>query len=237
LIDIIYEKTLKHINKLGGFCLEVSSIEMNIAFIFTQLLSKQTIKIIDIGGACGANYFFARKLLPQDVGLSWLVMETPAMVKKASALATDELIFSLSDAEKIGSLAGKEVDALLFSGVLQYLPEPYEYLRKTITIEAKYIIICRTCFFEDSDALYIRKSHLFENGPGSAPNDFADREVQYPERILNLNEIRNILSADYDCLAAWNKEPLRYVFGKEVVAFSALYKKRETSLTDSEAAK
>lgn len=83
LIEVIFAKTPRYINSLPTDTF-ISQNEVNLTLFLTQLFNKKTISVIDIGGACGAQYFFLRKLLPDSVRLSWRVVETPAMVARAS---------------------------------------------------------------------------------------------------------------------------------------------------------
>src|SRR5689334_22774276 len=49
--------------------------------------------VLDFGGACGAHYKEAQHYTPD---VRWAVVETPAMVRKASDIATDRLRFFTS---------------------------------------------------------------------------------------------------------------------------------------------
>lgn len=45
---------------------------------------RNPLRVVDLGGACGAEYFNARRLLPASRVLRWTVVETPAMVAQGS---------------------------------------------------------------------------------------------------------------------------------------------------------
>src|SRR5260370_29784385 len=55
--------------------------------------------VLDFGGGCGLHYKLARRQSPD---IRWAVVETPAMLERASELATEKLRFftDISDAPK-----------------------------------------------------------------------------------------------------------------------------------------
>lgn len=225
LIEVVFAKTLRYINSLPTETF-ISQNEMNLTFFLTQLFNKKTISVIDIGGACGAQYFFLRKLLPDSVRLSWRIVETPAMVARASRLAADELSFhtDLKSAAREGS-----ADAVLASGVLQYMPEPYEYLKSIVEVRPDYISIHRTPFFEErQEAVHIQKSRLADNGIGPLPEGFADREVEYPITTMCLRTFRSILAQAYEPFAEWDRHRVPPIPGSDTLVFSSCWRLKRT---------
>ena len=221
LVDVVFAKTVRYI-KILSHDKSVSKNELNFLFFLTQLFTKDAISVIDVGGACGAHYFFLRKMLPDAVHLTWRVVETPAMAKKASHLARDELSFHTDIKE---AAHGRMVDAVLVSGVLQYLPDPYDFLKKILGVKPGYISIHRTPFFEgDQEAVYIQKSRLAHNGIGPLPEGFSDRLVEYPETTMSLNKFRSILDRNYEVFAEWDQYHDHSIPGRERLVFSSCYR-------------
>jgi putative methyltransferase (TIGR04325 family) len=137
-------------------------------------------KVLDFGGACGAEYFLIKSLL--NIDFYWTVVETPEMIKQAKELATYHLKFT--------TRLPKNVDLVYSSGALQYLNEPYTMLEKLVKLRPKYIFLKRLVVGEEKD--YIQKSRLKDNGPGPLPKGFRDRNIYYPAKILSKEKILSI---------------------------------------------
>lgn len=221
LVDVVFAKTVRYIKTLQQDN-SISTNELNSLFFLSQLFTKKEITVIDIGGACGAHYFFLRKILPDAVRLTWRVVETPGMAKKASQLATDELSFYADIKE---AARGESIDAMHVSGVLQFFPDPYAFLKSMLEIRPSYISIHRTPFFEgDQDAVFIQKSRLAHNGIGPLPEGFSDREVEYPETTMSLNKFQSILKPNYEVFAVWDQCHDHSILGKKRLIFSSCYR-------------
>lgn len=227
LVEVIFAKTVRYVNSLPCDN-SMSQDQLNSCFFLTQFFGKSTITVIDIGGACGAHYFFLRKILPDTVHLVWRVVETPEMVKKASQLTTNELSFHSSIQEASQS---DKIDVVIASGVLPYVPDPYNFLENIIEIAPNYISIHRTFFIDGvSDVIDIRKSYLSENGIGPLPECFTDREVEYPETTLGLNKFRSKLESNYELMLEWDRQRENHMPGRERFVFSFLYRLKTTLL-------
>src|SRR5258708_14771405 len=72
LIDVIFQKTKAY--DPGGDWPEIAGVS----------------SVLDFGGGCGLHYKLARRQSPD---IRWAGVETPAMLERASALATEELRF------------------------------------------------------------------------------------------------------------------------------------------------
>ena len=54
---------------------------------------KKTFKVLDFGGGGGYHYFISKLLLPQDILISWHIVETSSIVKQSNDLTNTELKF------------------------------------------------------------------------------------------------------------------------------------------------
>jgi hypothetical protein len=72
LVEVIFQKT-KAYDPQGDW-LEMAGVS----------------SVLDFGDGCGQHYKLARRQSPD---IRWAVVETPAMLKRASELATDKLQF------------------------------------------------------------------------------------------------------------------------------------------------
>jgi len=114
--------------------------------------------VLDFGGGCGIHYAMAQ--LPN---VRWAVVETPAMVDRASEIATDRLRF-FADVSEAAAWLGS-VDVMHSNGALQYASEPETKLRELCTLGAKTMLWKRVAL---SDRLEtdLQSSLLAHNGPG-----------------------------------------------------------------------
>ena len=116
--------------------------------------------VLDFGGGCGLHYKQAR-----SPSVRWAVVETPAMVERASELATDRLQFftSISDAaDWLGT-----IDIMHSNGALQYAPEPEQALGQLCALNARKMLWQRVLLSAKSTEREIQSSLLGDNGPGS----------------------------------------------------------------------
>ncbi len=80
--------------------------------------------VLDIGGSVGVHYFAYRRYLDLPAGLTWQVVEVPAMVSIGRGLAQRHGAGALSFTPDLpGALAEGECDVWLSAGALQYVED------------------------------------------------------------------------------------------------------------------
>lgn len=132
-----------------------------LAFLLLVLSrNKNVLSFIDFGGGLGANYFQNRKLLGQLVTtkICWNIVERPIFEKLGiEHFQTSELNFfsMLGDAlAKVTPTPG----AILFSGSLQYVEEPFLLLEQTVDAGMDVIAFDRLPVSRgDGHAIYVQK--------------------------------------------------------------------------------
>ena len=130
--------------------------------------------VLDFGGACGIHYKQAG--LPN---VRWAVVDTPAMVARASELATDKLKFFLSIQEAADWLG--PIDVMHSNGALQYTPAPETTLRQLCELGANRMIWGRLYFGPSEQQV----SLLSSNGPGRLSVN--EKSVSYPRIGISEN--------------------------------------------------
>ena len=117
--------------------------------------------VLDFGGGFGQHYKCATPLSPD---VRWAVVETPAVVARASVLASDRLRFFTSVAAAADWLG--EIDLMHSDGALHYSPDPLAALRGVCAVGAREMLWKRT-FLSRSDRTETEDqlSRLDENGP------------------------------------------------------------------------
>lgn len=143
------------------------------------------LKVLDFGGALGSHYFQNKKFLQPVKIEKWTVVEQKHYVDMGKERIADGVLnfaYSIADVH--------DADVLILSSVLQYLPNPYEWLEKFIAKKTPYIILDRTAFStEERDRLTLQK----------VPPEIYD--AQYPAWFLNKNKMFSMLQKKYELIA------------------------------------
>jgi putative methyltransferase (TIGR04325 family) len=141
-----------------------------------------TKSVLDFGGACGIHYKAAHREAPN---IRWAVVETPAMVREASKLATDHLHF-FESIEAAAAWLG-DVDLIYSSGALQYTPSPIETVERLAGIGAAKMQ-WRRLFLSDHGISERQRSMMIENGPSFR---FSTKAVVYERKSLSRLEFES----------------------------------------------
>lgn len=163
LIDVIFRKTIAY--RPEGIWPEMAGVN----------------SVLDFGGGCGLHYKQANS---KDV--RWAVVETPAMVTRASKLATDKLRFFTSIAEAATWLG--DIDVMHSSGALQYVPEPSDTLKALCCLGARTMLWRRMFLSTGIERQEIQVSHLVDNGPGAAPSGIRNKLVRIDRNVMTETE-------------------------------------------------
>lgn len=117
------------------------------------LESKGKLTVLDFGGSLGSSYFQNRAFLG-SVDLTWCIVEQEHFVACGKEFFENQ---SLKFYENIEAcLAENKVNVALLSSVLQYIPAPYEIIKKIVSLNIPYIVIDRTavtCLEDDFIAI------------------------------------------------------------------------------------
>lgn len=115
--------------KAGG------EIGANSGFILAGLLLHgKPATVLDYGGGLGPVYFRLKMIAPDHIK-HWGIVERPEVVHYGRQLETDNLHFCSQ---------AMPADVALFSGVLQYLRNPYKALVAVVALNPDIIIMDRT---------------------------------------------------------------------------------------------
>jgi putative methyltransferase (TIGR04325 family) len=103
-------------------------------------IAKPRPRVVDFGGAFGGSYRQFKAFYGKPV--SWSVVEQPSMVGVGREhFRNAELDFYPS---LEAALATGPADVILLSSVLQYLPEPYAFIRQVESASIDHVIVDRT---------------------------------------------------------------------------------------------
>ncbi|MBN2144900.1 MAG: methyltransferase, TIGR04325 family, partial [Candidatus Aureabacteria bacterium] len=150
---------------------------------------ENTLSIIDYGGALGTTYFQNRLFLKALNELHWSIIEQKHLVEFGNKYFENESLRFFDDLDSC--LAQMHAETILFSGVLQYLQNPYAILKQLLKEKITYILFDRTLFHETDkpDQLMIQKV---------SP---AIYDASFPCWFFNLSKFLSFFSKDYDLIA------------------------------------
>jgi putative methyltransferase (TIGR04325 family) len=115
-----------------------------------------TLHVIDFGGSLGSTYFSCRTFLEGLKQWSWRVVEQEHFVTCGQKEVADEnlhFFYSVEDALK----ENRGGNVLLLSSVLQYLPDPYDWLKRLLDFGFEYVLFDRTAFIgQEEDRLTLQ---------------------------------------------------------------------------------
>jgi putative methyltransferase (TIGR04325 family) len=184
IINVVARKTEIYRNQL------VSSASPRIGnrqtlqnlFVLSHVWPERALHVVELGGACGANYFEMAHLLPGRIA-SWRIVETPAMAARArQAFQESTLSFYENLPEAVAN--AKCRDLLIAQGVLQYMPQPLEKFAELLALDFDWVYVSRTMTLnDDSQAepmIVNSESRLSEHGCGPMPSGFVDRTITTP---------------------------------------------------------
>ena len=164
-----------------------------------------TINILDIGGACGTQYFEIRNFIPETCKINWLVIETSEMVDAAKAhhLETNELSFS-SELDNLPN-----IDLIHSSGALQYTSNPYEWIDYLLKLEAPFIFFNRMIFNtneNEKDIITIQTSKLADHGPTRTFEKNSEKIIYLPHNTLSFTKFQKKFQKNYHLNWSFNED-------------------------------
>lgn len=166
--------------------------------------------VIDFGGSLGSTYRQCLPFLSHIRILRWNVVELPGLVKVGrSKFENDTLRFfgSLDDAS-----SDRMPDIFIFSGVLQYLDDPYAILEQAKALAPAAILIDRNpCSILDRDAFTLQ----------TVPDRIFS--ARFPFRIFGHDEINRALTPQYCLSASFETVDRDMQAGDVVVKFRGQY--------------
>ncbi|WP_024343033.1 hypothetical protein [Bradyrhizobium japonicum] len=129
--------------------------------------------VLDFGGGAGIHYKIARQTSPDT---RWAVVETPAMVRRASKLATNRLRF-FSEIHDAADWLGS-IDLMHSNGAIQYVDDAIGTVKALCAARPATMVWYRVPISNGSAKKETQKSFLSHNGPGKMAVE-SDKVVKY----------------------------------------------------------
>lgn len=164
------------------------------------------LSVLDLGGACGATYFYAQRYFGDRVTLEWDVIETSAM---ADAGREQFQSANLRFYDSIEQACAKRIpDLVLASSSLQYMPDTLGTLRKVVKLGARHLLIVRQGVYPGAETVTIvQRSRLGANGPGPVPKGFKDGYSEYPVTYVSQATFEAAIREEYDIQLIFDELP------------------------------
>jgi putative methyltransferase (TIGR04325 family) len=122
---------------------------------------KKKINVLDFGGSFASIYFQNKSILKNKYNYSWSVIDQKKIIKYAKSKKIKKKIKELySNLNFYYSIKNfykfQNSDLVLFSGVLQYLENPYQILQYLVKKKVEYILILRTSFNNQKEQIKVQ---------------------------------------------------------------------------------
>jgi putative methyltransferase (TIGR04325 family) len=148
------------------------------------------LNLCDFGGAFGSSFFQNKSFFNSAAQVKWSVVEQESFVNKGRQFFEKEtplrFYYSIGEMEESGFIP----DVILLSSVLQYLDEPYKWMKYFIALQYPYIVLDRTTFI----------SGPFERiTVQTVPPEIYS--ASYPCHFFKEEKLLNIFCKHYDLIA------------------------------------
>jgi putative methyltransferase (TIGR04325 family) len=118
-------------------------------------LSAGELNILDFGGALGSSYFQNKLFLRSLRSLCWSIVEQKSFVDAGKKYFEDDTLKFFYDIQTC--LEQQNPNAILVSGVIQYIEKPYALLEGVKSLGFEFIVFDRTAFsLEGRDRLTVQ---------------------------------------------------------------------------------
>lgn len=174
------------------------------------------LNLVDFGGALGTSYNQNINFLKHLNKLNWNIIDQEKFVDCGKEMfAGNNLNFYYSIEE---CLKNQKANTIILSSVIEYLEQPYEFL-KQIKNNFEHIIIDRTPFFEDNDRIVVQK----------IPPRIYD--ASYPCWIFNYKKLLNFFNKDYEVMADFQSDIGENIeIGNTKASYKGLFLIKKSSL-------
>jgi putative methyltransferase (TIGR04325 family) len=173
-------------------------------------LKRKTLRVLDVGGALGGHFGFARATFGDGLDFDWTVVETKTYVDHGRRLITSP---GLSFVDNLEAVAGETFDLAYFSSVFPYVPDFEGILSASAVRNAPFVYVGRTNL--NDEEINFLQTVTYDTGV-----------LRYPGRVLARDAFMAQMRREHDLLTSWQFEQ----YGVENRAYPApamLWRKRD----------
>lgn len=159
--------------------------------------------VIDFGGSLGTTYYQNIEHLSHLNSLNWCIVEQPNFVSAGKESFENEHIQFFNSMEDCLSKHPKP-DLVLISGVLQYIPKPYDLLNKIQSYGIPYLMLDLVGYNDkNEDRITVQ----------NVPPVFYGIEATYPCTFFNRSKLESQLKNNYSKAFDFTSEEEKYYIG------------------------
>ena len=211
LVELVLQKTLIHIKNIKNSSFEKNKqLLQNISVVneVSIILKNKPLRILDIGGACGALFFELSELTNIEIE-KYYIVETPHMVSKARAMIESENLEFYSKIEEVPNI--ESIDLFIAQGVVQYFSDAIGMLKiiNKLPVPFKYFSRTEWLLKLQNPIIFIQEAFLYDSGPGGVPSDYPviNRKTKIPHTLVPLDLFENCLLQNHSLIKKIKETP------------------------------
>jgi putative methyltransferase (TIGR04325 family) len=192
--DAVYER--------DGILYDKAEVNHNLlnALLLIAGRNGNKLTIIDFGGSLGTSYYQNIPYLAHLTTLNWCIIEQPQFVETGKQAFENEHVKFYYTLEECFA-KHPQPDMLLISSALQYIPHPYDLLKKIQDYHIPYLML-DLVGYNDIDEDRVTIQHV--------PPVFYGVEASYPCLFFNRSKLETQLSGNYTKLFDFISEHQKY---------------------------
>ena len=153
--------------------------------LFIASEDKNRLNVLDFGGSLGSSYFQNKDLL-KNIDLKWYIAEQDNFIQCGKKYFEDNVLKFVDGTDNAPI---KDISVFIASSSLQYLEDPYDFMKKIIIKGFPYIIIDRTLFLPDREKICVQKVR---------PEIY---DASYPVWFMNEKKFLDIFADKYEMIS------------------------------------
>lgn len=161
--------------------------ELLTAILYVRNQHQAPFDLIDFGGALGSLYHQHQSIIDANMVRTWNVIEQSGFVETGQKEFQNQRLHFYPSIEDCLHILSPQL--MILSSVVQYLPEPMNFMNRVLELEVPFLYIDRTAFtHHNKDRLTIQKVH---------PSIY---KATYPCWFLSYEAFTKLLASKYTTL-------------------------------------
>lgn len=169
------------------------------SLLYVAAKNENKLYLIDFGGSLGSSYFQNRLILDLLKEIKWGIVEQPKFVETGKKYFEDNILKFYYTIDHV--FKDYIPDLIIFSSVLQYIDDPFNFIKNIINYNFKYIFIDLTGFAEVDEHIITKQIVPESIYKASYPCWFFNEE-----KFIKLFNDKYKIIYDFDCEICRNIE-------------------------------
>jgi putative methyltransferase (TIGR04325 family) len=110
-------------------------------------LKQRPVNVLDFGGSLGSTYYQVKEFLSPGICSGWNIIEQSHYIACGQEFFADDTLrffYTIEDC-----ISSQQIDFVLLSSVVQYLPDPHRFLDELVAYGFDTILVDRTAFVNE----------------------------------------------------------------------------------------